>query len=61
MSVNFTKNVAPATQPDASQQSVRVNMALPAPLAHQLAERSAKTGLSVPMILRFAAIEYLKK
>ncbi len=42
-------------------KSVRVNMKVPAVLYAQLLARSVKTGLTVPMLLRVAAVEYLAK
>jgi hypothetical protein len=64
MSVNFnntTKPETPAQQPDVSQKGSRVNMVVPDALYRQLLDRSVTTGLSVPMLLRVAAIEYLAK
>lgn len=62
MSVNFT-NSQPDTTPEAGtpgEKSHRVNMALPTPLYEQLQVRVAQTGLSIPMLVRFAVVEYLK-
>jgi 16S rRNA U516 pseudouridylate synthase RsuA-like enzyme len=39
----------------------RVNMVLPEALSTQLRAMATQTGLSVPMLLRFAAAEYLAK
>jgi len=36
-------------------------MVVPDALYRQLLDRSAKTGLSVPMLLRFAAVEFLAR
>jgi len=61
MPVTYTKPETPPQQPDAGQKGHRINMMIPDALHQQLLAKSAKTGLSVPMLLRVASIEYLAK
>ncbi|MFM0288372.1 hypothetical protein [Paraburkholderia megapolitana] len=69
MSVNFKNKpaVAPTVSADASDGDAvgvkghRVNMILSAALHTRLREKATQTGLSIPMLLRFAAAEYLSK
>ncbi|RZF29966.1 hypothetical protein EVC45_10230 [Paraburkholderia sp. UYCP14C] len=50
----------PAPQPDADQKGHRVNMMYPDALYQKLLARSTETGLTVPMLLRFAAVAYVE-
>ena len=61
MTINFTNS---SNEPSVQAGNVddekphRLNMMLPAPLYRQLHEKARQTGLSIPMLVRFALVEH---